>query len=136
MLSRVSPTGESLRQQEISDPAAEFAGFHPMPSFGNPISPLFGYVILRSALAAGESLTIDVLDNGGSLLTAPLALTAASAVGVPIPLPYNPAAAPPGGTELVSVQGTYVAGGGPANPGVYLLNAWKTPGAPPNFMPL
>lgn len=76
---------------------------------GKVLSLIF---IANDIAAAGESLTIDVLKEGVSILTAPYAYDATAAAKTRIDLPLVADTVFALG-DLLTVSRTYVAGGGP-----------------------
>jgi hypothetical protein len=63
--------------------------------------------------AAGESLSIDILIDGVSALTAPIVIDDAVAINTPVVGVVDPAANEYAAGEVVVVEFTYTAGGGP-----------------------
>ena len=78
------------------------------------------YVLFGVAFGAGESLTVDVLVNGVSILAAPYVLDATQAPKTQIKLPISAAFITVGKVlnagDRIQVNRTYVAGGAPTAP--------------------
>ena len=71
------------------------------------------YFLSASAAGVGESMAIDLLVNGASILTAPYTFDATAAAKTQIKLPVDPAKQQINIGDKVTVSRTYVAGGGP-----------------------
>jgi len=88
------------------------SGANPAPSPPVGGTVLSAFFVSRVAAAAGESMTVDVLKNGVSILTGVLTFDATKAAGEQVPLSLVPGATVKTGDALV-VTRVYVAGGGP-----------------------
>ena len=71
------------------------------------------YFISSSAAAVGESMTIDLQVDGVSILTAPFVFNITKASDTQLELPIDPALKHLAVGGRVTVDRTYVAGGGP-----------------------
>ena len=74
---------------------------------------LSAYFLSSTAAAAGESMDIDLQVNGVSILTAPYTFDSTQPAGVQIELPIDPLKKHLATGQRVTVDRTYVAGGGP-----------------------
>lgn len=74
---------------------------------------LSAFVVLSAAPASGETMEYDLQVNGSSVLTATLTVNDTYSAGEQIELPLDPALLDIAIGDIVTVDRTYTAGGGP-----------------------
>lgn len=102
--------GQAEQAVAASLAAAPVAGLTPATQ-GGKITSL--YLVSSDAAAAGESMVVDVLKNGVSILTAPYTLDATKLRDTQIELPLAAASANILIGDRLTVTRTYAAGGTP-----------------------
>lgn len=99
--------------------------------------PIRGFVQSAIAFAAGESLLIEIIALSPFSNIGSLTLNAASLVNTPIAIPFSQALYNAVVTSsLIAQVNTYVAGGGPANPSVYVYIQIEGAALFPNILPI